>query len=163
MHQIVAIYFSEKGIFKFSAYLEDILTYTAKSVKKPVALSMIVEDDNIQHKVFQPTIPPTTQSTSMTTTISIKDATTDEPKGRALNFTPAEHNHENVLSSNVSTFDKFGDLSDVSMDADDGDEPLSPNAKILTSKIVETSNKTLSKLSKVSSSLKNINKIVQSP
>lgn len=68
--------------------------------------------------------------------------TIDEPRGRALNFTIDEHGHQNVLSSNTSTHDQFGDLSDVSMDNDDDDERY--DGKIITSKLLEN-NKTLGK------------------
>lgn len=68
----------------------------------------------------------------------------DEIIGRALNFTVNDRNTENGLTHNVSTYDKYGDLSDVSMD-DDDDEEMVEKAKILAMKNKDFKNSTLSK------------------
>lgn len=101
-------------------------------MEKPKSMSMVQEDQS--DRMFDSTITPI--STAIT-------KATYEPKGRSINFTFDENNHENNLPSNHSTFDKFGDLSDVNMDEDDVDEVKF--AKILTSKHLDHDNSTLSK------------------
>lgn len=102
-------------------------------------MSMLQEDHS--DVVFQPTILPLSPSSSSSSSTS---NLTEESKGRSLNFSL-----ENNLSNNHSTFDKYGDLSDVDMDEDD-DGDISGNdqvnfAKILTSKHAESTNVTLGK------------------
>lgn len=73
--------------------------------------------------VFRPTpLPPA----------GANSTSTDEPKGRALNFTMEEQTVGNVLSQNA-THDEFGDLSDVSIDNDDEDDEML-SGKILAPK-----------------------------
>lgn len=108
---------------------------------EPVALSMVSDDDDMAKAFqFQPTTPPTEEARSGTTMPQSKATNSPEPKGKALNFTLDENNQENNLSGNLSTFDKFGDLSDVDMDNDEGD--VTPMAKILSPKVTESNNKT---------------------
>lgn len=116
-------------------YIQEI---TLKPVERPHSMSMIQEDHS--DSVFHQTIPPLPLSSSSSTMTNL----TEESKGRSLNFSL-----ENNLSDNHSTFDKYGDLSNVNMDEDD-DDVLTDNdqvnfAKILTSKHAESTNITLGK------------------
>ncbi|XP_063921535.1 putative epidermal cell surface receptor isoform X2 [Zophobas morio] len=72
-----------------------------------------------------------------------EDQMSDEPRGRALNFTMKDPNSENVLSSNTTTHDEFGDLSDVSINEDeDEDEHSMQTERILTPKVTGHNNVT---------------------
>lgn len=102
----------------------------------PRSMSMIQEDHS--ELVFQPTIIPPSSTIQQNVTV-------DESKGRSLNFTL-----ENNNLSNSSSFDKYGDLSDVDMDDNDDEDVIENDqanfAKILTSKHVENNgNVTLGK------------------
>lgn len=108
------------------------MEHTSKNMERPKSMSMVQEDQS--DRMFQSSI--TTISTAAT-------KATYEPKGRSINFTFEENNHENNLPSNHSTFDKFGDLSNVNMDEDDIDEVKF--AKILKSKHTDHENSTLGK------------------
>lgn len=82
------------------------------------------------------TVNVTTQLPITTTTISSTNST-DEPKGRAINFSLAEHNNENILMGNVSSKQtSVEDLSDVSMDDDEMEDE---NMKIMTPKVTDNS------------------------
>ncbi|XP_018322459.1 putative epidermal cell surface receptor isoform X1 [Agrilus planipennis] len=87
---------------------------TEKPVPPPEALSMLSEDEN--HEVEYAPTDPTMMSTSTSGNVS------DEPKGRALNFS-VEPGQDNKISKST-TSGKVKDLSDVSMDdeEEEGDQ-----------------------------------------
>lgn len=80
---------------------------------------MLAEDmDN----VFRPTsLTYTTSKPEQDSKSSSKTTLSEEPKGRALNFTTDRHTISNVLSNSSLLVNDF-DLSDVSMDNEDEEE-----------------------------------------
>ncbi|KAF5293261.1 hypothetical protein FQR65_LT11001 [Abscondita terminalis] len=75
-------------------------------------------EDHDDHTDRSKLSPTTITQESITTTISSITKASEEPKGRSLNFTLHDHNHENELSKTKKSYE---DLSDVSMDEDDGE------------------------------------------
>ncbi|KAK4885060.1 hypothetical protein RN001_001331 [Aquatica leii] len=96
----------------------EILTYTDKPLPRPPSFNMMTEDheDRMDKTLKTKALPSTTQE-SIITPVDSTAKFLEEPKGRSLNFTLHDHNHENELSKSKKSFE---DLSDVSMDDDDG-------------------------------------------
>lgn len=65
----------------------------------------------------------------------------EEPKGRALNFTVNESTSGNILSSNGTAHDEFGDLSDVTINEDEDDHEMQTE-RISTPKVTGHNNVT---------------------
>ncbi|CAH0551231.1 unnamed protein product [Brassicogethes aeneus] len=129
----------ENGTLKKLQKHEETITEISKPKTPPKSMSMLAED---MDQIFQPTPVPKTTTNNSTSSANL--TTSEEPKGRALNFTMEEQSGGNVLSQNVS-HDEFGDLSDVSISNED-DEEIKPKVekKMLVEK-EKLSNKTMGK------------------
>ncbi|KAF5273135.1 hypothetical protein FQA39_LY07625 [Lamprigera yunnana] len=102
-----------------SGNIVQISSHTPKPLPRPASLNMMTEEhDEHVDELTKIKLQLTTTPQSIDNVL-INSTTKEEPKGRSLNFTIQEHNHENELSKSKKIFE---DLSDVSMDEDENDD-----------------------------------------